>query len=340
MKVARYYSKDDIRLEDVPIPQIGAGELLVQMKACGVCGSDVMTWYTDRKAPTVLGHEPAGVVVAVGPELTGFRPGDRVFVHHHVPCFTCHYCRRGAYTSCATFRESHLDPGGFAEYVRVPAENVAKDVLLLPHNISFEVATFIEPLGTVLRAVQRASPRPGDRVAIVGCGLMGQIFVQVVRQYGVVAVIASDLLDWRLDLARQRGADWVINPQREDPVARVREATEGRGADVVFICTHSTQAMAQGLQMVAHGGSVLLFAPTPPEVSIPISPYELQFREITLTGSYSASPYDTRLALDFLAAGRVEVGSLITHRFGLQDVRRALDLTREAQESLKVLIEF
>jgi L-iditol 2-dehydrogenase len=338
MKVARYYSATDIRLEDAPLPTIGPGELLVRVAACGVCGSDVMDWYTLKKAPAVLGHEPAGDVAAVGDGVTAFKPGDRVFMHHHVPCFVCHYCRRGFYSNCQTFRETHLDPGGFAEYVRVPALNVERDVFKIPDSMSYDVATFIEPVGTIIRGVERARLRQGDTVAIVGAGMTGLLFTQLARLWGGTHITVLDLQDWRLDYARRMGADRVANPAKEDAVAAVKDMTDGRGADVVFVCAASVPAMEQAMRLAARGGTVLVFAPPPPEARLAISPHDILFYELTITGTYSTVPGETRLALDLLRDGRVKVEELITHRFGLADVKRALDMTREAKESLKVII--
>jgi len=338
MKVARYYAVHDVRLEDVPVPSIGPGELLVKVAACGVCGSDVMDWYTQKKAPAVLGHEPAGVVAQVGPGVAGFRPGDRVFMHHHVPCFVCHYCQRGLYSNCQTFRDTHLDPGGFAEYVRVPALNVQRDVLKIPDDMSYDVATFIEPVGTIIRGVERARLRHGDSVAIVGSGLTGLLFTQVARLWGAARIAALDLQDWRLDYARRAGADVVANPARDDAVAVVRDMTDGRGADVVFACAASIPAMEQAMRLAARGGTVLIFAPPPPEARLAVSPHDILFYELTITGTYSTAPGETRLALQLLRDGRVTVDELITHRLGLDGVKRGLDLTRQATESLKVII--
>lgn len=339
MKVARYYTRHDVRLEDAPIPAIGPGELLVRVAACGVCGSDVMDWYTQKKAPAVLGHEPAGVVAAVGAGVTDFAPGDRVFMHHHVPCFVCHYCRRGFYSNCQTFRDTHLDPGGFAEYVRVPALNVARDVLKIPAAMSYDVATFIEPVGTIIRGVERARLRQGDTVAVVGAGMTGLLFTQLARLWGGTRITTLDLQDWRLDYARRMGADRVANPEREDPIAVVQEMTDGRGADVVFVCAASIAAMEQSLRLAARGGTVLIFAPPPPEARLAVSPHDILFYELTITGTYSTVPGETRLALDLLSDGRVKVDELITHRLSLAEVKRGLDMTRDAKESLKVIIE-
>lgn len=338
MKVARYYSVDDVRLEDAPVPAIGPGELLVKVAACGVCGSDVMDWYTQKKAPAVLGHEPSGLVVEVGDGVSAFKPGDRVFMHHHVPCFVCHYCRRGFYSSCRTFRETHLDPGGFAEYVRVPALNVQRDVLKIPDGMSYDVATFIEPIGTTIRGAERARLRPGDSVAVVGAGLTGLLFVQIARLWGATTIAALDLQDWRLDYAKRMGADLIVNPAAEDALAAVQGVTGGRGADVVFACAGSIPAIEQAVRLAARGGTVLIFAPPPPDARLAVSPHDILFYELTITGTYSTAPGETSLALDLLAKGRVQVEDLITHRMGLGDVKRGLDLTRAARESLKVII--
>lgn len=339
MKVARYYSVDDVRIEDMPIPVPGPGEIVVRVAACGVCGSDVMDWYTQKKAPAVLGHEPAGVITAVGSGISTFREGDRVFMHHHVPCFVCHYCRRGFYSNCAMFQQTHLDPGGFAEYVRFPAPNVERDVLKLPDSMSYDVATFIEPVGTIIRGVERARLRHGDTVAIIGAGLTGLLFIQAARLWGGRQITALDLQDWRLDYARRVGAARTVNPAREDAVAAVQELTGGRGADVVFVCAASIPAMELAMRLTARGGTILIFAPPPPDARLAISPHDILFHELTITGTYSTAPGETRLALDLLTDGRINVEDLITHRLALADVKRALDMTREAKESIKVLIE-
>jgi len=338
MKVARYYSVNDVRLEDAAVPAIGPGELLVKVAACGVCGSDVMDWYTQKKAPAVLGHEPAGVVAAVGDGVTSFKIGDRVFMHHHVPCFVCHYCRRGFYSNCQMFRETHLDPGGFAEFVRVPALNVERDVLKIPDDMSYDVATFIEPVGTIIRGVERARLRHGDSVAIVGAGMTGLLFTQAARLWGATRIAALDLQDWRLDYARRMGADLTVNPATEDAVAAVQSMTGGRGADIVFACAASIPALEQAVRLAARGGTVLIFAPPPPDARLAVSPHDILFYELTITGTYSTVPGETSLALDLLQQGRIRVEELMTHRMGLADVKRGLDLTRAAKESLKVII--
>ncbi len=337
MKVARYYSRHDVRLEEMPVPRVGAGELLVQVKACGLCGSDLMEWYVQEKAPAVLGHEPAGVVVEVGDGVDDFAVGDRVFIHHHVPCFTCHHCLRGHYTLCETFKATHLDPGGFAEYVRVPALNVERDVLKLPPDLTFEGATLIEPVATCIRGVQRVGIRTGETVAVIGAGVTGLIFVQLARIFGAGLIAATDFAPFRLGMARRLGADLPISAS-EDVAASLKEVNEGRKADVIIVTAGSIRAMEQGLALAGEGARVLFFAPSPPEAILPISPYRLLFSEMTITGSYSCSPLETRQALRLIQGGRINVAELITHRFDLTGVGEAIQLAAKAGESLKIVI--
>jgi L-iditol 2-dehydrogenase len=337
VNVSRYYSRDNIRLEEMPIPEIGPGELLVQMKACGLCGSDLMSWYADEKAPTVLGHEPTGVVVEVGAGVEQFAAGDRVFLHHHVPCFTCHYCTRGSYTLCDTFKATHLDPGGFAEFIRVPALNVERDVLHLPDEMSFEEGTMIEPLATCIRGIERSGLQKGDTVAVLGAGVSGLSLLQLARLWGATKIVATDLVDYRLDMARHLGADVAIHAD-EDVIAQVRDLNEGRGADVVYVCVGHLKVMEQALALVEKGGTVLFFAPTPPAAILPVSPHRLLFEEVTVTGTYSCTPQETRLSHKLIATERVNVRDLITHRFHLAGLGEAIALAAKAQESLKIIV--
>jgi L-iditol 2-dehydrogenase len=338
MRVAKYYSRDDIRLEQMPVPVIGPGEMLVQVKACGLCGSDLMEWYSASKAPSVLGHEPVGFVSRLGSGVEGFIPGDRVFVHHHVPCFVCHYCRRGNYSCCETFKESHIHPGGFAEYIRVPAINVERDVLHLPEGLSFEEATLIEPAACAIRGVRRAALQPGDSVLVIGIGVSGLLFIQFSRMWGADLIIASDPVEYRLQAATKLGADLVVHPDKEDVESKLRELNDGRGADVVFVTPGNVKAMEQGLKLVGKGGTLLLYAPLAPGVTLPVEVHDLLFSEITLVSTYSSSPEETRIALELMRRGRVETKDLITHRFGLDEVGEAIRVAAQAGESLKIVV--
>jgi L-iditol 2-dehydrogenase len=338
MRVAKYYSCDDVRLEQMPVPKIGPGEMLVQVKACGLCGSDLMEWYSDSKAPTVLGHEPVGFVSRLGSGVKGFIPGDRVFVHHHVPCFVCHYCRRGNPSCCETFRESHIYPGGFAEHIRVPAINVERDVLHLPEGLSFEEATLIEPTACAIRGVKRAGLQMGDTVLIIGVGVSGLLFIQLSRIWGAGLTIASDPVEYRLQAATKLGADLVVHPGEEDLETKLREVNDGRGADVVVVTPGNVKAMEQGLRLAGKGGTLLLYAPLAPGVTLPLEVHDLLFSEITLVSTYSCSPEETRIALEFIRRGRVDTRDLITHRFGLDEVGEAMRLAAQAGESLKIVV--
>jgi L-iditol 2-dehydrogenase len=337
VKAARYYSRQDIRLEDVPIPEIGPGEILVKVEACGLCGSDLMEWYVKEKAPTVLGHEPTGVVAEVGKDVVGFKVGDRVFVHHHVPCFTCHYCLRGYYTLCTMFKSTHLDPGGFAEYVRVPALNVARDVLKLPAGMPFDEGTMIEPVATCIRGIERANVQTGDTAVVVGAGVTGLVHLQLTKLFGAARVVVSDFSEYRLDVARRLGADLAVNA-RQDVVAALKSVNDGRRADVVIVTAGSIKAMEQSMELADSGATVLLFAPSAPDESLAINPYQLLFSETTVVSSYSCAPHETRQALRLIQGGRIKVRELITHHFGLAGVGQAIELAVQADESLKIMI--
>ncbi len=339
MRVAMYYTNQDVRLEEAPAPEIGPGELLVRVEASGICGSDVMEWYRVEKAPAVLGHEVAGEVVQTGEGVERFVEGDRIVVTHHVPCNTCHHCLSGRHTVCDTLRQTSFDPGGFAEYLRVPAINVDRGVFKIPDDMSFEYASFAEPLACVLRGQERANIRPGQSVLVLGSGLTGLLHVNLARTLGAGRIAATDLVDYRLDAARKFGADHAF-PASDDIPARMREVNDDRLADLVIVCTGARQALDQALRSVERGGTVLFFAPTEPGVTVPVSINDTFFRnDITLTTTYAASPANLAAALDLIEAGSVRVGEMITHRLGLADAGLGFKLTAEAQDSLKVIIE-
>lgn len=340
MRVAEYHANDDVRIVEMPVPEIGPGELLIQVKACGICASDVMEWYMRPRAPLHPGHEPVGLVAKVGEGITAFQPGQAVFLHHHVPCMLCHYCQRGAFSQCATFRATRLYPGGLAEYVRVPAPNVERDVLALPAELPFEAATLIEPLACCIRGISRANVRQGDSVLILGAGSNGVMLAQLARRYGASRVFISDPIPERRNLAQKLGVDAAFNPQEGDLQEAVQAVNDGRKADVVLVTPSNPQVMQQGLELVERGGTILLFAPPPPEARLPIAPNALFFQEITLRTSYSAGPYETRQALDLFRMGAIDTETMITHILPLDEVGRAFDLVAHPGQALKVVIRF
>jgi len=335
-----YHSNDDVRIVDLPIPEIGPGELLVQLQACGLCASDVMEWYMKPRAPIYPGHEPAGIVVAVGQDVEQFSVGQRVFIHHHVPCMVCHFCLRGSFSQCLTFRATRLYPGGLAEYIRVPALNVQLDVLPLPDELSFEAATLIEPLACCVRGIDRAAIQPGDSVLVLGAGSNGLMLAQLAQQRGAVRVIIIDPIAYRRQRALDAGIDHALDPEsgQENLLQQIYTVNDGRKPDIVLVTPSSISAMQQGFELVGPGGTVLFFAPPSPAAALPIMPNPLFFQEITLRTSYSAGPYETRLALDLLHTGRIRPETVITHRFPLREAAKAFQLVARPGDALKVVI--
>lgn len=338
MRVARWYNNRDVRLEEVPVPRIGPGEVLVRVEASGICGSDLMEWYRLDRAPLVLGHEIGGQIVAVGEGVKRYKAGDRVTAAHHVPCNTCYYCLAGHHTACDTLRQTNFDPGGFAEFIRLPAINVDRGIFLLPDGVSYEEATLIEPLACVLRGQGRARMRPGSSVVVIGAGIAGLLHVQLARALGARQVIAIDITAYRLDAARQVGAAAIS--AEEDIPDRIRQVNGGRLADLVVVSTGAAPAIVQALRAVERGGTVLLFAATNPGVTIPISVNDLFYRnDITITTSYAGSPADYQTALDLIRAGTIPVKRMITHRLSLGETGLGFQLVSSAQNSIKVVVE-
>jgi L-iditol 2-dehydrogenase len=333
-----YYNNRDVRLEEMTTPQIGPGELLVKVIASGVCGSDVMEWYRIKKAPRVLGHEIAGEVVEVGEGVESYKIGDRVFVSHHVPCNTCRYCLNGHHTVCDTLHTTNFDPGGFAEYLRVPQINVDRGVFLLPDEVSFEDGVFIEPLACVVRGQRLARLQPGQTVLVLGSGISGLLHVALARASGAGRIVATDINAYRLNAAQRFGADEVIHAG-EDVPTRLREVNADRLADLVIVCTGAFPAFIQALQSVDRGGTVLFFAPTEPGVDLPVPVNDFWRNGITLLPSYGGSPLDIVVAIELIRARRVPVHEMITHRLGLAETGLGFQLVAGAGESIKVVIE-
>ena len=339
MRVAMYYNNSDVRVEEMPAPEIGPGELLVRIDASGICGSDVMEWYRVQRAPLVLGHEVAGTVAQVGDGVERFREGDRVVATHHVPCNACRYCLSGHHTVCDTLRTTNYEPGGFAEFVRLPAVNVERGVFPMPDGLGADEASFAEPLACVYRGQRRANIEPGQSVLVLGSGLAGLLHINLARALGAGRIVATDLSDFRLDAARSLGADFTFSGTDDVP-ARLREVNDGRLADLVIVATGARRALGQALNSVERGGTVLFFAPTEPGVNVEVPVNDVFFRnDATLTTTYAAAPGDLSTALDMIAAGRVQVGEMISHRLGLEEAGLGFKLTAEASNSLKVIIQ-
>jgi L-iditol 2-dehydrogenase len=333
---AVYHASGDLRLEELPLPPLQRGEMLIRVGACGLCPGEIMDWYMQRKAPVPLGHEPVGEVIDVTDGVP-FRPGDRVFVHHHAPCLVCRSCARGDFVHCPTWRPRRLVPGGLATHAIVQPPAVAADTMRVPDELSDDIATFVEPLACVVKSLRRARVREDDRVLVIGLGVMGLLHLLAVRAVARPGqLLAADRVPERL-AAGSRIADVTIDTSGttlDDGVAR---ATGDAGADVVIVCPGSVEALEAGLRVVAPGGTLAIFAPTAPGVLWPLPVHDLFFRETTLVPSYSAGPTDTREAMRLLVEG-LPVESLITHRLPLSEAARGYALVRSGGAALKVIV--
>jgi L-iditol 2-dehydrogenase len=338
MKVAVYYSNDDVRLHTTPVPKINQDEILVKTEACGLCGGETMEWYLKPRAPKVLGHEITGTIAKIGEGVSKFAVGDRVVLHHHVSCMSCHSCLRGNYTLCEQYSNLAIDPGGQAEYVRVLAPVVEHDTFLLPDHISFKAGVAVEPLGCVMNGIRKVRIHPGDTIAILGVGFMGIGFTALCSIWPVSKIVVLDFNDWRLNKAREFGATHTINPKKEDPHDALRALNQGRLADVLFFTAPNIKAWELGLSLVEKGGTFHTNAPPHPDDFAKVNPSEFFFKEITLNAAYSASHIDTRAVLDLMIDKRFDAEAMITHQFGLDQVSDAIKLMLEGGESLKPVI--
>jgi L-iditol 2-dehydrogenase len=342
LRVAVYHNNRDVRLQDVPIPSIRPDEVLVKVLASGICGSDVLEWYRTKKAPLVLGHEISGQIVRVGENVKRFNVGDRVFVSHHVPCNKCRYCLDGHHTACETLHTTNFDPGGFSEYIRVPQLNVELGTYRLPDSLSYEDATFIEPLGCVIRGQRLAHIESDDAVLILGVGVAGLLHLQLAKSRNIRCIIASsrssDVSEYRLKAARRFGADLAVSSGELTP-GFVRDFNEGRLVDKIVVCTGALSAVSQAFQTIERGGTILFFAVPPPGTNVTVPMADFWRNEISLVTSYGASPGDLEESLNLLGSGKVNPHEMITHRLGLSEISRGFELVASAGESLKVVIE-
>lgn len=340
MKAAVYYSNEDIRVEEVPIPEISKKEILVKVIASGVCGSDVMEWYRLKKAPLVLGHEVAGVIEKVGSEVKNFKEGDRVAIAHHVPCNVCYHCLMGKHTICETLRKTNFEPGGFCEYMRVPEINITNGgVFLLPDKLTYEEASFVEPLACVIRAQRLLQIKAGMTVVVLGTGISGVLHVALARALGASTIIGIDVSEFRIESALSNGATcaFFFNNFREEILRRINN---DRLADVVILSTGAPAAIESALKYVERGGSLLIFAPSPPDYTFKINFNNVFWRnEIHIVSSYAGAPIDYYTALQLLKYENIKVKKMITHRLPLTEIKQAFKLVSEAKNSLKVIIQ-
>jgi L-iditol 2-dehydrogenase len=322
-------------LAQTPIPAIGSGEILVEMRACGLCGTDLAKLaHPDRAQGARLGHEFAGVVVAVGPDVTRFAAGDRVTAAHHVPCGACRACRHGSESMCPQFKTTQIDPCGFAEFIRLPALHVERVAFRLPGSMSFETASFTEPLGCAVRAVERSAVQAGDRIAVVGGGGMGLLIAQAVRARGAEPIVL-DVSEERLQVARHLGIASLVNAATDDPRQRLAALTDGAGLDGAIL-TVVTEGILEGMrEALCAGGRLNVFAEAA-AARLSFDFADLYHRELTLTSTYSSTPATLAQAFDLLAGGRVRVDPLITHRLPLDAFEDGVRLQRSGR-AIKVV---
>lgn len=342
MRVGMYYGNNDVRVEDKPKPKIGPGELLVKVMASGICGTDVVEWYRRNRVPLVLGHEIAGEIVETGKGAKGYKTGDRISASHHVPCGECHYCLTGHHSACETLRKTSFDPGGFAEFLRIPAINVEKDgVYKLPASVSYEEATFVEPLACVVRGQRMSWQKPGkgQTVVIIGSGISGLLHIQLAKARSFGKIIATDINDYRLKEALKFGADHVINA-KEDVPQKVRELNNGCPADFVILCAGTRTAIEQAIKSLDRGGVILVFASADEGFNLSLPMNDFFWRsERSMISSYAANPDEHREALKLIKSKKINVKDMITHRFGLAEIQKGFKLVSDAKESIKVIIE-
>ena len=324
MLVAKYYNNNDIRLEELPTPKIGPGEILVKVRASGICGTDVMEWYRIKKAPRILGHEIAGDIVESKSDK--YQIGQRVFVSHHVPCNTCKYCRDDNHTACDTLHSGNYDPGGYSEFVRVPKINVDCGVYVLPDQVSYLEGTMIEPLACGVRGLGLIDIRAGHTVLILGCGISGIMNIQLAKRTGA-RVVATDINEYRLQKAKEFGADEVLHAAQDLNLK----------ADRVLVCTGAYAAVEQAFRCIDKKGIILLFAIPNRDIAIPIP--DFWRNELTVTSSYGAAPVDLAAALALIADKTINIKDTITQTLPLTQIQAAFKIVAEAKESLKVVLE-
>jgi len=335
VKAAVFHGGGRIAPGDWPRPAVGAGEVLLRVRGCGLCGSDIAKIVApETRGPAVFGHEVVGDVIEAGDGVAGFAVGDRVVAAHHVPCGQCHYCRRGSESMCRAFKASNLDPGGFAEYVRVPPANVRHATFRIPEHLTDEEASFVEPLACCLRAVDRARVEPGDTAVVVGLGSIGCLFTQLLARAGA-AVVGVDPL-----AARARAAHEAFGAREagdaESAAKAARALSDGRGADHVIVTGGGADVLGWAAGLTRDGGSIHYFAGGPGD-ALPLPLATLYHHELTITTTYSSSPATLARAFWLLAAGKVEVAGLISHRLPLDRLAEGVELMRR-REALKVYV--
>ncbi len=340
MKAAFVKEQSIISVDETEKPTLGSGDILVQMHACGICGSDLEKVYGQYGQPSMrLGHEPAGVVLDIGSDVTGFKKGDRVFTHHHVPCYDCHLCDHGNETMCTKYYETNLLPCGLSEEYVVPAWNVSHGgVLKISDSLSFEEAAMIEPLACCVRAWTKFHYQEGDSAAIFGVGPTGMMHVMLAQANKLSKIFCFDVNDFRLDFAKKFNITESINSKDEDREQKILDHTDGRGVDVAIVATSNLKALEDAIDMVRKGGTVMMFGVPSKEAKLDLDMSKIYSKEITLVTSYAASDKDTTEALNLIESSQIDVKQLITHTYPIVDSQKAFDHARSGDNAMKIII--
>ena len=340
MKAAIIQSNGVVKLEELPRPEIGSNELLVKMRACGICGTDLEKLHGEHITPPILGHEVAGVVEEAGNEIRGIGVGDRVAVHHHISCGSCALCKKGLETLCEAFPKSNLHPCGLAEYFRVPATLVeGGTVYKLPNSLSFEEGSLIEPTACCVRALRKISVTAGHGAVVFGVGPVGLTHIQLLKSYGITPVYAVDVIKNRREIATKLGADMTFDPTTDDVPNAVSLLTSGLGLDYAIVATGNVKALEQGFRTVRKGGVVLLFGAPARGASAEFDLSNLFIREVKFISSYSTSETEMRIALNLIDKKRINPSRLISHRFPLSKTIDALNVADKGVDAVKVIVE-
>ncbi len=341
MKASVYYSKNDIRYEDVPEPAIGDGDILVKMHSCGLCGTDIhKAQHQAVQGPAILGHEVAGEVVKAGKNVTRYRVGERVVTAIHVPCFNCHYCDRGYFTMCDQFKKTNLEPGGFSELIRIPQLHVEHLTHRIIPELDWERAAMIEPVACCLHGLKSANIHAKDSVLVLGGGTIGLVSAQLCALKGASTTIISDLSRFKRELALKIGITHTIDPANEDLEMRVSEFTQGKGVDVVIIAAGVSSLLSQAVNVVRRGGRIIVFSPFDKNPVVEIDAGRLFRDEISIIGTYSLTPYEMKEAIEIVEKEKINVRDMITHTWPLSKLGEAIEFAANPENDvLKVIIK-
>jgi L-iditol 2-dehydrogenase len=340
MKAAYVKGPADVEIRTIEKPVVKSGEISIKMHACGVCGSDLEKIYGQYSKPSMrLGHEPSGTIVQVGNNVKDLKKGDRVFVHHHVPCHSCHFCLHGNETMCQKYSETNLSPCGLAEEFVVPEWNVSHGgVIKIPDVMSFDEAAMIEPLACCIRAWNKIKIKKGDSVAIFGAGPTGMMHVMLSKVYGINEIFCFDVNDFRLDFAKKFQITESIKSTDSNAREKILSKTQNRGVDMAIVATGSLSAITQAIEFVRKGGTIVLFGVPSKDAKLQLDVSKVYSNEITIIPSYAASEIDTMAAFKLIQDNSVQVKKLITHRFDLSESKKALEYAHQGNDAMKIII--